>query len=122
MCSTLLHTLQQNGALECIRQKVEEGLALSQTTENRKVETRKPLIFRDPIFGFSLQNPTLRQSHHACIEYALTIRSGVKAAVEIDISAPQVQSDLFGYLLQGFQALWEQHHIRFIHGSHGNGC
>src|SRR5215510_14850360 len=36
--------------------------ALSQTTENRKVETRKPLIFRDPIFGFYLQNPTLRQS------------------------------------------------------------
>ena len=37
-------------------------MVLSQTTENRKVETRKPLIFRDPIFGFSLQNPTLRQS------------------------------------------------------------
>ena len=35
---------------------------LSQTTENRKVETRKSLIFRDPIFGFYLQNPTLRQS------------------------------------------------------------
>lgn len=59
---------------------------------------------------------------HACIEDALPIRSGVKAAVEIDLSASQVQSDLFGYLLQGFQALWEQHHIRFIHGSHGNGC
>src|SRR5215471_14298163 len=30
------------------------GEALSQTTENRKVEARKPLIFQDPIFGFYL--------------------------------------------------------------------
>src|SRR5262249_54061509 len=36
--------------------------ALSQTTENRKVEARKPLIFYDQIFGFYLQNPTLQQS------------------------------------------------------------
>src|SRR5262249_55584585 len=42
------------------------GPYMSQTTENRKVETRKPLIFRDPIFGFSLQNPTLRQSRATC--------------------------------------------------------
>jgi len=39
--------------------------ALSQTTENRKVETHKPLIFRDPIFGIYLQNPTLRQSRNS---------------------------------------------------------
>ena len=37
-------------------------VALSQTTENRKVEARKQLIFRDPVFGFYRQNPTLRQS------------------------------------------------------------
>ncbi len=36
--------------------------ALSQITENRKVEAPKPLIFRDPIFGFCLQKATLRQS------------------------------------------------------------
>jgi hypothetical protein len=36
--------------------------ALSQTTENRKVEAPKSLIFRDPIFGFCLQKATLRQS------------------------------------------------------------
>src|SRR5262249_22834942 len=40
--------------------------ALSQITENRKVETCKWLIFRDPIFGFCLQKPTLRQSPIAC--------------------------------------------------------
>ena len=39
--------------------------ALSQITENRKVETRKWLIFREPIFGFCLQKSTLRQSCHA---------------------------------------------------------
>ena len=52
-------------------------VALSQTTENRKVEARKPLIFQDPIFGFYRQNPTLRQSPSAstvpsncrCISY-----------------------------------------------------
>src|SRR5215831_10142642 len=37
-------------------------IALSQITENRKVETRKWLICREPIFGFCLQKPTLRQS------------------------------------------------------------
>jgi hypothetical protein len=30
------------------------GGALSRTTKNRKVEVRKLLIFRNPIFGFSL--------------------------------------------------------------------
>jgi len=39
--------------------------ALSQITENRKVATRKWLIFREPIFGFCLQKPTLRQSPKA---------------------------------------------------------
>ena len=37
-------------------------IALSQITENRKVEAPKPLIFRDPILGFCLQKATLRQS------------------------------------------------------------
>ena len=52
--------LQQ--ALDALELPKDLVTALSQTTENRKVETRKPLIFRDPIFGFYLQNPTLRQS------------------------------------------------------------
>src|SRR5262249_17468610 len=58
---------------------------------------------------------------HAGIENARAIRSGVKAAVKIDISASQVQPDLFGHAFQCFQTVREQHHIRFIHGSHGNG-
>jgi hypothetical protein len=40
--------------------------ALSQITENRKVEARKPLIFQDTVFEFSLEKATLRQSRQAC--------------------------------------------------------
>jgi transposase-like protein len=39
-----------------------QAWALSQITENRKVEAPKPLIFQYPIFGFCLQKATLRQS------------------------------------------------------------
>jgi len=35
---------------------------LSQITENRKVEARKPLIFQDTVFEFYLEKATLRQS------------------------------------------------------------
>ena len=42
---------------------------------------------------------------HPRIKNALAIRSGVKAAVEIDIGPSEVQPDLFGYLLQRFQTL-----------------
>ena len=56
---------------------------------------------------------------HAGVENALAIVRGIKTSVEIDIRASEVQTDLFGYLLQGFQTIWKQHHIRFIHGSDG---
>src|SRR5215510_4138130 len=45
---------------------------------------------------------------HTRIKNALSIGSGVKATVEIDISTSEVQANLFGHLLQRFQALWEQ--------------
>src|SRR5215475_7887611 len=41
------------------------SLALSQITENRKVWTRKSLIFRYTIFGFFLEEAILRQSPRA---------------------------------------------------------
>ena len=44
------------------RQKAIFG-ALSQITENRKVEPRKLLIFQHTIFRFCLQKATLRQNH-----------------------------------------------------------
>ena len=42
---------------------------------------------------------------HARIEDALPIVRGIKAAIEVEIGASEVQPDLFGHLLQGLQAL-----------------
>src|SRR5215468_3302831 len=58
---------------------------------------------------------------HSRIENALTIRSRIKTAVEIDISASQVQPDLFGHLLQRLQSLGQQDHVRLIDGGHRQG-
>src|SRR2546425_10759894 len=44
----------------------EEKRALSQISENRKVEAPKSLIFHEPIFRFCLQKAILRQSRHVC--------------------------------------------------------
>jgi transposase-like protein len=41
---------------------VEAAEALSQITENRKVEARKSLTFQDPIFGFCRKKANWRQS------------------------------------------------------------
>ena len=42
----------------------------------------------------------------AGIENALSIVRGIKATIEVEISASEVQLNLFGDLLQGVQALW----------------
>ena len=57
----------------------------------------------------------------ARIENALPIVRGIKATIEIERGTSEVQSDLFGHAFQRFQTLREQHHIRFIDGSHGAG-
>jgi hypothetical protein len=57
----------------------------------------------------------------ARIKNALAIVRRIKAAIEIEVGTSQVQPDLLGHLFQGFQALGKEHHIRFIHGSHGDG-
>jgi hypothetical protein len=49
----------------------------------------------------------------AGVENALPIGDGVKAAIKIEIGASEVHSHLFGHLLQRFQPLEEQDHIRF---------
>ena len=58
---------------------------------------------------------------HARIEDQLPIVRSIKAAIKVEVGASQVSPDLFGHLLQGLQALGKEHHIRFIHGSHGDG-
>ena len=57
---------------------------------------------------------------HAGIENALAIVCGIKAAIEVEIGASEVQTHLFGHLLQRFQALWEQDHVGLIDGRHGD--
>ena len=59
--------------------------------------------------------------YHAGVENALRIASGIKATIEGAVGASHVQPDLLGHLLQGLQALGQEHHIRFIDGSHGDG-
>jgi len=39
--------------------------------------------------------------HQPCIENALPIVRGIKAAIEVEIGASQVQTDLLSHLLQG---------------------
>jgi hypothetical protein len=53
---------------------------------------------------------------HAGIEHALAIVCGIKAGVEIQVGSCQCQTNRFGHPLQGFEPLWQQHHIRFIDG------
>src|SRR5499427_3703532 len=55
------------------------------------------------------------------IEDALPIACGIKATIEVEIGAFEVQTDLFGHAFQCFQTIREQHHVRLIHGSHGDG-
>ena len=47
---------------------------LSQITENRKVETHKPLIFRHGIFSFGLKNATLRQNPRNSVPHRVSTR------------------------------------------------
>ena len=54
----------------------------------------------------------------AGIENALTIVRGIKAAIKVQVGTSEVQPDLLGHLLQGFQTLGQEHHIRFIDRRH----
>jgi len=51
--------------------------ALSQITENRKVWTRKPLIFQYTIFEFCLEKAMVRQSRSMTVAIVVTMRGGL---------------------------------------------
>ena len=70
--------------------------------------------------GFAIAGILFDVGDHPRIENALAIRPGVKAAVEIDISASEIQPDFFRHLLQRLQPLGQQDHVRLIDGCHGN--
>ncbi len=57
---------------------------------------------------------------HTGIENALAIVGGIKAAIEVERGPSEVQPDLFGYLLQGVEALRQQDHVGLVDGSHGD--
>ncbi len=54
----------------------------------------------------------------ARIENALPIVRGIKAPIEVEVGASEVQPDLFGHLLQRLQTLRKEYHICCIDGSH----
>jgi hypothetical protein len=58
---------------------------------------------------------------HPRIENAFTVVRGITAAIEVDIGASEVHTDLLSHLLQRFQPLGQQHHIGCIDGRHGDG-
>ncbi len=84
---------------------------------NRSVEE----AFAPPLGGLTVAGIFLDIGDQAGIENALAIVRGVKAAIKVEIGPSQVQPNLFGHLLQGFQALWEQDHVGLIDGRHGDG-
>jgi hypothetical protein len=56
----------------------------------------------------------------AGIENALAIVRGIKATIKVETGTSEVQPDLFGYLLQGVEALRQQDHVGLVDGSHGD--
>ena len=56
------------------------------------------------------------------MEDALPIACRIKAAIEGEGGPSAVSPDLFGYLFQRLQALWEEDHVGRIDRSHGDRC
>ena len=71
--------------------------------------------------GFAIARILFDVRHHARLEDQLPIVLGIKAAIEVEIRPCQHQTRHFGHAFQRFETLWKQHHIRFIHGSNGEG-
>ena len=57
----------------------------------------------------------------ARIENVRAIACGIKATIEVEIRASEVQPHLFGHAFQRFQTIREQDHIRFIDWRDGEG-
>src|SRR5215510_13090959 len=68
--------------------------------------------------GFAMTRVLCDIRNHASIEDHLPIALGIKAAIEVEIRAFQYEARLFCDVLQCFQTIWKQHHIRFIDRSH----
>ena len=74
--------------------------ARSHITETRKVVTRKPYVFHDPMFGCYCQHPTLRQSRtwatarpehpRVCLDHHPMARSGIARTCAAPEDGPRV--------------------------------
>ena len=56
----------------------------------------------------------------ADIKNTLSIAGGIKTAIEVEVGASEVHTDLLSYAFQRFQTIREQYHVRFIDGSNGD--
>src|SRR5438105_4957360 len=74
-----------------------------------------------PLGAFAVARILLNVGDHAGGENALPIVRGINAAIEMQRGASQVSPALLGHLLQGFETLGKEPHIRFMDGSHGDG-
>ena len=59
---------------------------------------------------------------HAGVENALAMARRIKAPIEVEIRASQVQPDLFGHLLQGVQPLRQRIMSVSLTGATGRGA
>ena len=74
--------------------------------------------FASALWGLAVARILLDIGHQAGIENALPIVRGIKAAIKGEVGISEVQPDLLGHLLQGLQALGQEHHIRCIDRRH----
>jgi hypothetical protein len=68
-----------------------------------------------------LAEETRAQTGQSLKQHPIAVLVRLFNLTEVDIGASEVNPDLFGYLLQGFQTLRQEHHMRFIDGSHRDG-
>ena len=76
--------------------------------------------FASALRGLAVAGILFDVGNQAGIENALPIVRGIKTAIKVEVRACQVQSNLLGHLLQGLEALGQQHYICFIDRSHGD--
>src|SRR5215475_2099241 len=77
--------------------------------------------FASTLGGLAIAGIRFNVGDHARIEHALAMVRRIKATIEVERGACEVQTNMFGDLLQGLQPLRQQDHIRLIDGCHRQG-
>src|SRR2546427_301123 len=71
--------------------------------------------------GVAMPPMLFEVGEHTRIEDHLPLVRSIKAAIEVEGGAFEGHTDLFGHAFHCLQSIREEHHIRCMHGSHGNG-